>query len=1835
MLGTLRVMLVILICIIGMPSCMTGQTVSQQLFLSDPSQSLDLIDPVASGDNTTSQSELLGYFPTATVNFVNSFTGFDADNNSVFSLPNVQVLSGNDRLMLVGVSCKDARVTSVTYDGTGLNLVGYLDDTNVSTQAPVQSGDKSHVYIYSFINPPIGTANVIVTLDSDYDKGIVVGVNNFTGVNPSNPFGAFASAAYKDSGESPFDLNVPSAIGSMVFDVSTIRNGTQTINPSQTEIYNISSGDEIAGASSIKTATTTSTLMSWSSASSNEVARAGISINPGTNEDTTFTQSPALCNTLTIKASETITVSNYISIESGTMPVNPSISAELHYGATNIITLTNPTYDNASGLLTWTGVLGSDISIPAGEALALTVATTEPNVSFYIDYDSDTKPSNITFSRDSGVGIFPPDLPSEITGNTSPSLGAIETYSVENVPGVTYNWVLPAGWIQTAGGTTNSITVTVGSLTGTISVTPNNGFCNGDTRSLGLLEATKQLYLSDPSLALDRIDPVASGDNTTATSPILTVGTTVTVDLIATKDTGIKLKNDSNNYGSCTSIIIDRETTDSQRMLVQFDLSSLPPGAVVEYAELKMNCTSGADMDVSVFKIADADVWDEGTQCGASGASNWLQRTPTENWSAEGAIGPNSNSGTPLSTINVNSTGIQTWPVTCLVEDWVSGVSVNNGMALSVYQESGGMGNREAEYDTRESANPPILTVTYSLNAVSFRQTPEFCSPFTIKENTPITVETYVNVVNGTMPDNPDITAILKSSCSNTIITLTDPIFDATSNLITWSGSLDADNTIPAGDAITLVIGSNESGLEFEIEFDSLSKPSKVEFDTSTYIEIASFEVYDAPYPGGTAITTSEAGNAVYLRAEVTDPFGAYDITDLEIDMMGTPITPTLVNTTSCSNTYEYELFLNQTGSFSYRATAKEGLENAVTDKETAYLDVTSTQIDFDGVDDHIDFGDTHSFSGPFSVEAWFLQESTTSSGTILSKGDDKIGNKRGYVVALENNFPTVKWYDASGTLILNMVSPYAITNNKWYHISTTFDGARASLFIDGVKIAEENIAVTPSSGTEKFLLGALYDSDTPNTPKKYFDGFIDEVRIWDVALTEQQIHEMMNQEIETNGTKVRGKIIPLDISDDLLWENLIGYYTFTDDVAEDKSANNFFGVNRNTTTSQSQTAPLPYSTRIDNQNWNTADTWTNFTDVKTPNSIGIDGATSIDWNIVQVSHAINSGDKDITVLGLLLDTAGKELTMAEPSEPLDYNNSGQSLTVTKYLELDGIIDLVGESQLVQTSGSILDANSSGYIERDQQGTANSFNYNYWSSSVGPIGSSGPRGTASLNTNHTVQGVLLDGSLPDDGVFPKTINFQGSHTAADAGVTDPITISSYWLFKFNGANDDYNSWQNINETTSMLPGEGYTMKGSSGTESITTHQNYVYRGKPFNGDINLTLSLGNDRLVGNPYPSAIDAEKFIMDNISIADGGNNTNGNIFNGALYFWDHFGEENSHILGSYIGGYATRNLVGGVPAIANDELINATGESGIKIPGRYIPVNQGFFVSTSLDSGLTGITVIDGGDIIFNNSQRVYIPEEPLSSSFMKQAQKKGNEGIGFSNKSIDDDNSSDLRSLIRLKFDSSTGLHRQIMVALDDNATNSFDLGYDAPMLDKATEDFYWIIENTEFVIQAVNNFNSDQELPLGLVIDQSGSVNISIEMLENIPDDLVIYLYDTISDSYHDLRAHNYSTYLEPGQYLNRFKITFSNLDSLSIQDRELENLSIHYDYNKRKIVIVNPDLINLKALVIIDLNGRIIFDLELQQGSYNEYDLLELNSGAYIIRINTDDGPVIKKFIYN
>jgi hypothetical protein len=120
----------------------------------------------------------------------------------------------------------------------------------------------------------------------------------------------------------------------------------------------------------------------------------GILSSAGTT-NTTFTLSPALCSDLTIE-SQTIAVQLYLNIASGTMPVNPNITALIKYSSTNIINLTNPVYNSGTGILSWTGTLAADVIVPMGQPIDLVITTAQAGVTFKIDYHSMTKPSRIS-----------------------------------------------------------------------------------------------------------------------------------------------------------------------------------------------------------------------------------------------------------------------------------------------------------------------------------------------------------------------------------------------------------------------------------------------------------------------------------------------------------------------------------------------------------------------------------------------------------------------------------------------------------------------------------------------------------------------------------------------------------------------------------------------------------------------------------------------------------------------------------------------------------------------------------------------------------------------------------------------------------------------------------------------------------------------------------------------------------------------------------------------------------------------------------------------------------------------------------------------------------------------------------------------------------------------------------------------------------------------------------------------------------------------------------------------------------------------------------------------
>ena len=835
--------------------------------------------------------------------------------------------------------------------------------------------------------------------------------------------------------------------------------------------------------------------------------------------------------------------------------------------------------------------------------------------------------------------------------------------------------------------------------------------------------------------------------------------------------------------------------------------------------------------------------------------------------------------------------------------------------------------------------------------------------------------------------------------------------------------------------------------------------------------------------------------------------------------------------------------------------------------------------LDFDGVDDNINFQDNFNVTGAFSLEIWVKPELTSANiQTILSKRETN-NQIDGYDIRLVNNTISFNWNNGQ-----SLVAPHQLTTNIWHHIAVTFDGTTYTLFIDGIQMNTVNGAA-PITNTVDFILGAMEETIvTPTGQDLYFDGGLDEFRVWDVALTQDQIRFMMNQEIQLDGTNVRGAIIP-ETLDSLDWVDLIGYYQMnqTTDIVNgtliSSNGDPLEGVLRFMTTFQPETAPIPYETQT-NGLWNNNGTWLHGSTQRVPNSLGVDGSTTIDWNIVRTLHDVNSGDRNIEVAALIVEDGTLRVANSDITD-------GQSIEVSNYLKLTNttsVLELVGESQLIQGVNSIVDYTGQGLLKRDQQGTSNLYNYNYWASPVSADG-----------TNYQLQDVLYDGNSP--------VLWTGAHDANPT--TTPITMSRRWLYLYeNYPENSYADWNAINEDTNITVGLGFLMKGSG---SAGANQNYTFVGKPNNGSISSPITAGNQALVGNPYASAIDAHEFILDNAA-----------SIQGTLYFWEHYVSNDSHILSEYEGGYAAYNLSGGIPAVSPPE-ISGNGTPA-NIPERYVPVSQGFFV----------VSNATGGNVLFENDQRIFVKE------MVTGAADNGSVFLRSENNASD---TNQLMKRIRFNFTTPELAERQVLLAFvpNGNADDGFNYGYDAVNNESFPSDLSWRINEESYVIQGVGNFDETKIYPLELVMGTEGTFQIAIDSFENFIEIPNVYVWDQELNIYSQINNIPFSLALEQGIYTDRFAIVFQEDQTLSIESNNSITLDIRYALDDNSIIIKNPNGVTLKRCELFNMLGQSV-RLWNSQALINESVVISLPvgtlaHGTYIINLETELGIQHQKII--
>ena len=158
----------------------------------------------------------------------------------------------------------------------------------------------------------------------------------------------------------------------------------------------------------------------------------------------------------------------------------------------------------------------------------------------------------------------------------------------------------------------------------------------------------------------------------------------------------------------------------------------------------------------------------------------------------------------------------------------------------------------------------------------------------------------------------------------------------------------------------------------------------------------------------------------------------------------------------------------------------------------------------------------TSSSVSKFSVAAWFKTSNDYKSDAfIVNKAGD--GGNMNYGIWMTDNEKVRGGFETSGGKPMFATSPLSYSDGKWHYAVVTFDGSVVSLYVDGVQVATKKTSGSPDNGGDNPIrVGA--DSEAVGD---YFQGNVDEVRVWRVALTPDQVNDAYHGTFDTKYQEV------------------------------------------------------------------------------------------------------------------------------------------------------------------------------------------------------------------------------------------------------------------------------------------------------------------------------------------------------------------------------------------------------------------------------------------------------------------------------------------------------------------------------------------------------------------------------------------------------------------------------------------------------------------------------------------------------------------------------------------
>ena len=299
-----------------------------------------------------------------------------------------------------------------------------------------------------------------------------------------------------------------------------------------------------------------------------------------------------------------------------------------------------------------------------------------------------------------------------------------------------------------------------------------------------------------------------------------------------------------------------------------------------------------------------------------------------------------------------------------------------------------------------------------------------------------------------------------------------------------------------------------------------------------------------------------------------------------------------------------------------------------------------------------------------------------------------------------------------------------------------------------------------------------------------------------------------------------------------------------------------------------------------------------------------------------------------------------------------------------------------------------------------------------------------------------------------------------------------------------------------------------------------------------------------------------------------------------------------------------YASYNGVGGVKT--------KSAATGGQTPTGNIASGQSFFVTGK-----------SNGTVTYANAMRV----------------KAGNNSQFFKNSNANQSEPEPAtveKNRLWLNISNEAGDFNETLVGYVTNATNGLDKAFDGANLSAGTTTLYSIIDNNNLVIQGrALPFTNTDVVPLGIKISTAGQYTINMDQFDGLFTNQNIYLFDSLTNTTHDLKTSDYVFNSEIGTFNSRFEIRYVNGTELGIDTPIVTNNDIVV-YKSGNQIAVKATNFTIDSIQVYDITGKLLNSAKNVNDNTFTTSGLNVSTQVVIVKVNLDNNQsVSKKVIMN